>query len=66
MEALEECTRSIDGGFGVEVVYLDYPKAFDTVPIRGSYRNCKDIGIRGKVLIGYLSSSVIEHTKGFG
>ena len=32
LEVLEAWTRILDSGYGVDVIYLDYKKAFDTVP----------------------------------
>jgi len=29
---MEAWTQALDDGYGVDVVYLDYRKAFDTVP----------------------------------
>ena len=34
LETFEEWTRALDEGFGIDVVFLDYQKAFDTVPHR--------------------------------
>jgi len=32
IEVFENWTESLDEGYGVDVIYLDYRKAFDTVP----------------------------------
>ena len=32
LECLEEWTKALDDGYGVDVIYLDYRKAFDSVP----------------------------------
>ena len=32
LETLENWTRALDEGYGLDVVYLDYRKAFDSVP----------------------------------
>jgi len=32
LETLESWTRLIEHGFGIDVIYLDYRKVFDTVP----------------------------------
>jgi len=34
LEVLEAWTRILDSGYGVDVIYLDYKKAFDTVSHR--------------------------------
>ena len=31
LETLETWTRLLDDGYGIDVIYLDYKKAFDTV-----------------------------------
>ena len=32
LEAFEDWTRMVDEGMGVDIIYLDFQKAFDTVP----------------------------------
>jgi len=32
LETFEAWTRALDQGFGIDVIYLDYRKAFETVP----------------------------------
>ena len=32
LEAFEEWTKALDDGYGIDVIYLDYRKAFDSVP----------------------------------
>ena len=32
LETLEDWTEAIEEGYGIDAVYLDYQKAFDTVP----------------------------------
>jgi len=32
LQSLEQWTMALDNGYGVDVLYLDYRKAFDSVP----------------------------------
>jgi len=32
LESLEQWTQALDNGYGVDILYLDYRKAFDSVP----------------------------------
>ena len=49
LETLEIWTRVMEKGYGVDVIYLDYWKAFDTVPIKRLMQKCKGYGVRGAV-----------------
>ena len=40
----------VDEGHSVDIVYLDFAKAFDKVPHMRLIRKCKGLGIQGKVL----------------
>lgn len=44
LEALEAWTRVLDAGLGVDVIFLDYRKAFDTVPHRRLLRKLRNMG----------------------
>ena len=48
--ALENWTREIDQGNDVDVIYLDFAKAFDSVPHKRLLRKLKGYGIEGKLL----------------
>ena len=45
LETLEAWTRLLDAGIGVDVVYLDYRKAFDTVPHGRLIRKLGSMGL---------------------
>jgi len=47
LTVMEHCTRCVDDGNSIDVVYLDFLKAFDKVPHR---RKLEAYGISGKVL----------------
>ena len=49
LEFLEDITQSIDNGDEVDVIYLDFCKAFDKVPHRRLLQKLYAYGIRGKV-----------------
>ena len=52
-ETFEEWTRALDEGFGIDVVFLDYQKAFDTVPHRRLISKLEAYGI-DKTLLRWL------------
>ena len=45
LETLESWTRILEEGFGVDVIYLDYRKAFDTVPHLKLLYKLKELGL---------------------
>ena len=49
LETLEIWTSAVEEGNGVDVIYLDYQKAFDTVPIKRLIQKLKGHGVRGVV-----------------
>ena len=49
LEFLEDSTQSIDNGDEVDVIYLDFCKAFDKVPHQRLLQKLYAYGIRGKV-----------------
>ena len=49
LEFLEDITQAIDNGEDVDVVYLDFCKAFDKVPHKRLRKKLYGYGIRGKI-----------------
>jgi len=47
LEMLE--TQALDDGYGLDVVYLDYRKTFDSVPHQRLLQKLKEFGIKGKL-----------------
>ena len=50
LEAFESWTRILDAGFGIDIIYLDYRKAFDTAPHSRLLAKLQGYGISGPVL----------------
>jgi len=50
LESLEAWTKALDDGYGIDLIYLDYRKAFDTVPHARLIEKLKSLGISGKLL----------------
>ena len=46
---MEELAESLDGGEDVDVIYLDFCKAFDKVPHRRLLKKLYNYGITGKI-----------------
>ena len=51
METFEDWTATVDQGYGVDVIYLDYSKAFYTVPHYRLIEKLKGYGISGNLLM---------------
>ena len=47
---LEDVTESLDEGFGVDIIYLDYSKAFDPVPHKRLISKLEAYRISGEIL----------------
>ncbi|MEW8547283.1 MAG: reverse transcriptase domain-containing protein, partial [Candidatus Thiodiazotropha sp.] len=50
LEFMEDITEAIDQGLEVDVIYLDFSKAFDKVPHKRLLRKISGYGIKGNVL----------------
>jgi len=50
LEVLKDWTQAMDEGKGVDVVFLDYQKTFDTVPHKRLMSKLRGYGIKGNVL----------------
>ena len=47
---VDNLTSLVDSGIQVDVLYLDFAKAFDVIPHRRLLAKCKGLGIDGKIL----------------
>ena len=59
LEVMEEITQALDKGEDVDVIYLDFDKAFDMVPHQRLLQNLSAYCIKGKVynwIKGFLSN----------
>ena len=50
LEAFEKWTEYLDAGNGIDIIFLDYRKAFDTVPNQRLLTKLHQAGITGKIL----------------
>ena len=50
LEAFENWTKAMDDGYGIDVIFLDYRKAFDTVPHQRLLKKLRSCGVKGKIL----------------
>jgi hypothetical protein len=50
LECFNDWTESLDSGLGTDIIYLDFSKAFDTVPHERLLYKLSSVGIKGKVL----------------
>jgi len=55
LEVFEHWTRCLDEGYGVDVIYLDYRKAFDTVPHQRLITKLRSMGF-GCCLMKWIES----------
>jgi len=50
LHVLDYFTKHLDKGYSVDVIYLDFQKALDTVPHQRLIRKLSSFGIHGKML----------------
>jgi len=50
LETLEEWTSALDDGYGIDAIYLDYRRAFNTVPHKRLIMKLQNCGIDGSLL----------------
>jgi hypothetical protein len=62
LEVMEDFTQWIDCGENIDVLYLDFSKAFDTVPHERLIKKMEAYGITGKVL-GWTRNFLTERTQ---
>ena len=49
LEYMEDKTEALDKGYGVDIIYLDFQKAFDKVPHKRLLKQLYAYGIRGQI-----------------
>ena len=59
---LDICTRSIVDGHVIDVIYLDFWKAFDTVPHRRLLGKLESYGIKGDILL-WIKAFLVGRTQ---
>jgi hypothetical protein len=64
LEFLEEATTVVDGGAAFDIIYLDFAKAFDKVPIKRLLKKVRAHGISGQILHWIESWLVGRRQKG--
>ena len=50
LETFEDCTKILHDGKSLDIIYLDFQKAFDTVPHCRLVRKRSEYGIKGALL----------------
>src|SRR5437870_12729118 len=64
LDFMEEVTKELDNGNSVDVVYLDFAKAFDKVPHKRLLSKIEAHGITGKIL-KWISSWLSDRRQKF-
>jgi len=65
LEALEAWTEALDNGLGIDVLFLDYRKAFDSVSHCKLIEKLRSLGIQGD-LIRWIEHFLINRTMRVG
>ena len=60
LENFEDWTSAVDQGYGADVVYLDYSKAFDSVPHHRLISKLEAYGVCGNLSL-WLSNFLTDH-----
>ena len=50
LETLEDWTKALDNGYGIDVIYLDFQKTFDKIPYKILLKKLKWYGFDEKLL----------------
>jgi len=58
---IRELDEGIDVGYGLDVVYLDYRKAFDSVLHKSLIEKLRGLGINGKLLL-WIEDFLVSRT----
>ena len=65
LECFECWTKALDEGFGIDLLYLDFRKAFDSIPLRRLIEKLKSDGLSGK-LLEWISDFLMSRTMKVG
>jgi len=65
LESLEQWTHALDNGYGVDILYLDYRKTFDSVPHQRLIHKLSTLGCQGKLLL-WVESFLYNRTMRVG
>ena len=61
LETFESWSRALDEGYGLDIIYLDYRKAFDSVPHQRLMQQLLGYGISGR-LRGWIGTFLLRRT----
>ena len=63
LQLLNYLTHHLDNGYSIDVIYLDFQKAFDTVPHQRLLQKLTSFGIHGNLLTWIESFYLTENNK---